>query len=200
MRDLVRVVLLLILPALPASVAVGGESHDAQPPWPPLYKIHPDEQQRLTAADVVGPDGIVYPNWTHCAVQGGIPAIKDAVGIEDFGGRADDDKDDSAALDRDCAAVGGFNRWTPFLNLGQNWNHPKSKMEQGHAGARRLEIHFVAAGVPALPKCSAAVVRIWIAIHRCLYALLPHVVHLSFAFLSGECARSQNPRFPQRRR
>ena len=34
------------------------------PPWESQYKIKPDEKARLTAADVVGPDGIVYPNWT----------------------------------------------------------------------------------------------------------------------------------------
>ena len=38
------------------------------PPWPPKYNIKPDEKAKLTAADVVGPDGIVYPNWTRCGV------------------------------------------------------------------------------------------------------------------------------------
>ncbi|MCU0772504.1 MAG: MBG domain-containing protein [Verrucomicrobia bacterium] len=43
--------------------------------WPSQYKIKPWETNRLTAADVVGPDGIVYPNWTGVGVEGGIPAI-----------------------------------------------------------------------------------------------------------------------------
>ncbi|NUP99359.1 MAG: hypothetical protein HUU35_05830, partial [Armatimonadetes bacterium] len=30
------------------------------PPWTPQYKLRPDETARLTAADVVGPDGLVY--------------------------------------------------------------------------------------------------------------------------------------------
>lgn len=43
--------------------------------WPAQYKIKPNETSRLTEADVVGPDGIVYPNWTHVGVRGGIPNI-----------------------------------------------------------------------------------------------------------------------------
>ncbi|MHC4074753.1 MAG: hypothetical protein ACYTGS_22455 [Planctomycetota bacterium] len=43
------------------------------PPWEGQYKIKPNETDRMTPADVLGPDGIVYPNWTKCGVQGGIP-------------------------------------------------------------------------------------------------------------------------------
>ena len=83
------------------------------PPWQRQYKIRPDEKTRLTAADVVGPDGIVYPNWTKCGVQsygllteGGIPDVKAVVSIEDFGAKADDDADDSEALAKACEAAG----------------------------------------------------------------------------------------------
>jgi len=76
------------------------------PPWKGQYKIKPNEEARLTPADVVGPDGIVYPNWTRCGVQGGIPEVKAAARIEDFGGKADDDKDDAAALQAACDSVG----------------------------------------------------------------------------------------------
>ena len=76
------------------------------PPWKGTYKIDPSQKDRLTAADVVGPDGIVYPDWTRAGVQGGIPKVKDAVKIEEFGAVADDGKDDSAALDAACRAVG----------------------------------------------------------------------------------------------
>ena len=76
------------------------------PLWPPQYKIRPQETQRLTAADVVGPDGIVYPNWTMTGVQGGIPQIAAAAKIEEFGGKPDDGKDDSAALHKACEKVG----------------------------------------------------------------------------------------------
>ncbi len=76
------------------------------PPWKRQYKIKPEEKTKLTAADVVGPDGIVYPNWTKCGVQGGIPEVKAVASIEDFGARADDDADDSEALAKACRAAG----------------------------------------------------------------------------------------------
>jgi hypothetical protein len=76
------------------------------PPWESQYKIKPGQKARLTAADVVGPDGVVYPNWTKCGVQGGIPEVKAVAKIEDFGAKADDDADDSKALAKACEAVG----------------------------------------------------------------------------------------------
>jgi hypothetical protein len=75
-------------------------------PWPRQYKIRPDQTARLTPADVVGPDGIVYPNWTRCGVQGGIPTVNVVARIEDYGGVADDDLDDSEALQKACHAAG----------------------------------------------------------------------------------------------
>jgi len=85
-------------------VFLGAEG--LKPPWEGTYKLRPDQKDRLTAADVVGPDGIVYPNWTRCGVQGGIPEVKPFGRIEDFGGKAGDDKDDSAALVAACEAAG----------------------------------------------------------------------------------------------
>ncbi|NQT85633.1 hypothetical protein HQ560_02650, partial [bacterium] len=78
----------------------------ATTPWAPQYKIKPAEKERLTAADVVGPDGVVYPNWTRVGVEGGIPDVKQAASIEDFQGKADYGRDDADALDRACRAVG----------------------------------------------------------------------------------------------
>ena len=75
-------------------------------PWAPTYKIEPGQKARLTAADVVGPDGIVYPNWIRCGVQGGIPAVAVVARVEDFGARADDDRDDSQALQKACDTAG----------------------------------------------------------------------------------------------
>jgi len=75
-------------------------------PWPHQYKIKPDQKDRLTAADMVGPDGIVYPNWTMCGVQGGIPTVEVVANIEDFGAVADDDLDDSKALQAACDHAG----------------------------------------------------------------------------------------------
>ncbi len=78
----------------------------AQPPWPGQYKLRPTDKERLTEADVVGPDGLVYPNWTRCGVQGGIPKIPPFAPIEQYGGRANDEADDSAALQAACEAAG----------------------------------------------------------------------------------------------
>ena len=91
---------------LAAASLLGSERPDQRPPWQGQSKIRPSETGRLTEADVVGPDGIVYPNWTRTGVQGGIPRIEPAATIEEFGGQADDDQDDSGALDRACQAVG----------------------------------------------------------------------------------------------
>ncbi len=46
--------------------------------WPSQYTIRPWEAARLTAADVVGPDGIVYPDFTGVGVTGGIPDINNS--------------------------------------------------------------------------------------------------------------------------
>ncbi|MGI5816610.1 MAG: right-handed parallel beta-helix repeat-containing protein [Armatimonadota bacterium] len=75
-----------------------------RPPWEGTYRLTADDE--LTAADVLGPDGIVYPNWTRAGVQGGIPDVPVVARIEDFGGVADDDLDDSEALDAACRHVG----------------------------------------------------------------------------------------------
>ena len=75
-------------------------------PWERQYKIKPNQTQRMTPADVLGPDGIVYPNWTRCGVQGGIPQVKGINSIEDFGAKANDNLDDSKALSQACEAAG----------------------------------------------------------------------------------------------
>jgi hypothetical protein len=87
-------------------------------PWERQYKIKPDEKTRLTAADVVGPDGIVYPNWTKCGVQGGIPDVKTVVAIEDFGAKADDNADDSEALAKACREAGNMGGGAVLLDEG----------------------------------------------------------------------------------
>lgn len=78
----------------------------ADSPWEPQYKIDPREKERLTEADVVGPDGIVYPDWSRCGVQGGIPSPPVVARVEDYDAVADDGRDDSSALDRACVAAG----------------------------------------------------------------------------------------------
>ncbi|MBM4039976.1 MAG: hypothetical protein FJ290_15845 [Planctomycetes bacterium] len=93
---------LAIACAVTAASALAAEG----PPWEPAYKIRPDEKQRLTAADVVGPDGIVYPDWRYAGVPGSIPNVPERARVEDFGGKADDDRDDAEAIERGAAAVG----------------------------------------------------------------------------------------------
>lgn len=56
----------------------------AEPPWEPQYKLTADEGERLTDADVLGPDGIVYPDWRQAGVPGGIPVIPVVHGPEVF--------------------------------------------------------------------------------------------------------------------
>ncbi len=101
-----RSVALLFFAFTLCSGTLRAEDSGGVVPWPREYKIKPDQKARLTAADVVGPDGIVYPNWVRCGVQGGIPAVDVAAHIEDFGAGANDDLDDSAALQKACDAAG----------------------------------------------------------------------------------------------
>lgn len=89
-----------------------------QPPWPGTYKIKPHETTKLTAADVVGPDGIVYPDWRYAGIPGGIPNVKTAALLEEFGGKANDQVDDSAALERGAEEIGKRGGGALLLNEG----------------------------------------------------------------------------------
>lgn len=81
------------------------EPFDASPPWTPQYKIKPNETDRLTAADVVGPDGIVYPDWRYAGVPGGIPKMS-PVRPETFTAVPDDGKDDADAIETALNSIG----------------------------------------------------------------------------------------------
>lgn len=61
------------------------------PPWQSQYKLRPGETDRLTGADVVGPDGVVYPNWKNVGVQGGIPDVPVVVSLADLGAQPSTD-------------------------------------------------------------------------------------------------------------
>ena len=74
------------------------------PPWTSEYKLKPGDRDKLTAADVVGPDGVVYPNWKHVGVEGGIPDVAVALKLERLGARPETDI--SEALEKACAEVG----------------------------------------------------------------------------------------------
>ncbi len=68
------------------------------PPWEGTYKIRAHETERLTAADIVGPDGIAYPNWTNVGIPGGIPERKVTHNATDYGAKPGDTIDDAPAL------------------------------------------------------------------------------------------------------
>ncbi len=72
------------------------------PPLPQQYKLKPTD--KLTAADVVGPDGLVYPNWTQVGVQGGIPDVPVVLRLTDMGAKPGTDI--SGLLDEACRKVG----------------------------------------------------------------------------------------------
>ncbi|MHC4534564.1 MAG: hypothetical protein ACYS6K_11485, partial [Planctomycetota bacterium] len=113
-------VIFLILFGFFSQSATGSSSNRTASaiPWERQYKIKPNDKARLTAADVIGPDGIVYPNWTKCGVQGGIPDIKTVVSIEDFGAKANDQIDDSEALAKACLAAGKMGGGAVLLGEG----------------------------------------------------------------------------------
>jgi len=91
--------------AILGAAAAGRAEPKSNTPWPPSYKIRPHEKDRLTAADVVGPDGIVYPDWRYAGVPGGIPNVPERAKAEEFGAKANDDKDDSVAIAAGVEAV-----------------------------------------------------------------------------------------------
>ncbi len=72
------------------------------PPLPSRYKLRPGD--RLTAADVRGPDGLVYPDWTRAGVQGGIPDLPVALRLADLG--ATPGTDISPLLEAACRQAG----------------------------------------------------------------------------------------------
>jgi hypothetical protein len=118
---------------LAAAAGPGGDLQGARsgaraaPPWPPQYK------QGGTAADVLGPDGKTwFPDWTYAGVQGGIPDVEAFGRIEDFGGRADDDADDSEALQKACDAAGAAGGGAVLLGEGTYYLDQKVRIT--HSG------------------------------------------------------------------
>ncbi|MEN6546612.1 MAG: hypothetical protein ABFE07_11255, partial [Armatimonadia bacterium] len=126
-------------------VDVGMEG--LKPPWEGQYKLRPADKEKLTAADVVGPDGIVYPNWTRCGVQGGIPQVKEFATLERYGGKADDTLDDSEALDRACEEAGKAGGGAVVLGPGTYYLDRPVTVRQGGvvirgAGAGKTRVMF----------------------------------------------------------
>lgn len=97
----VDVIAVLLFGSVLLAMAMVEADGAAPTPWPPQYKAGG------TPADVLGPDGRTwFPNWTAVGVQGGIPDVEVFARIEDFGGRANDDRDDAEALQDACNAAG----------------------------------------------------------------------------------------------
>lgn len=59
-----------------------------------------------TKADIVGPDGVVYPDFSRAGLPGGIPNVPVKLRAEDFGAIAGDELDDSAAVQKVVEALG----------------------------------------------------------------------------------------------
>jgi hypothetical protein len=79
---------------------------ELNPPFKGQYKIHSHDKQKLTRADLVGPDGLVYPDWRYAGVQGGIPQVQVKARAADYGAKPDDQVDDAAALQKAVDVVG----------------------------------------------------------------------------------------------
>ncbi len=122
------------------------------PPWPSQYKLRPDDTARLTAADVVGPDGIVYPNWQQVGVQGDIPHVPVAVRLADAGARPGTDISD--VLDRACREVGAKGGGAVLIGNGTYYlDRPVTVRHSGIVirGAGRVQTRLVfryAVGTP----------------------------------------------------
>jgi hypothetical protein len=74
------------------------------PPWASQYKLKPGDKDKLTAADVIGPDGIVYPNWKQVGVQGGIPDVPVVAKLDEMGAKPGTDI--SGLIAKACEEVG----------------------------------------------------------------------------------------------
>jgi hypothetical protein len=92
--------------------------HDA-PPYKGTYKIRANQPEKLTAADVLGPDGIAYPNWTHVGLPNGIPHLENTLKATDYGMMAGDDRDDSAALQKAIDALQARGGGVLFIPAGR---------------------------------------------------------------------------------
>lgn len=117
------------------------------PPWAGTYKIRPEEKEKLTAADVPGPDGIVYPNWRHAGIAGGIPEVPVKATAEEFGAIVNDNLDDTDAFERGLAAVSQKSGGALLLAAGTyQLNRPLVISQDGvvlrGAGADKTKIVF----------------------------------------------------------
>lgn len=60
----------------------------------------------LTPADIKGPDGLIYPNWSTAGLESPPPKLDTQLPIAEFGGIPNDDKDDADALEKGMDTLG----------------------------------------------------------------------------------------------
>lgn len=71
------------------------------------------------AADVIGPDGISYPDFTRAGIPGGIPDVNVVIDVTTLGATPNDGKDDSAAIQAAVYAVAAQGGGAVFLPAGE---------------------------------------------------------------------------------
>ncbi len=128
------------------------------PPWQGQYKLRPSEKERLTAADVVGPDGLVYPDWTRVGVQGGIPEVPVAVQLAERGAKPGDEI--SGLLSDVCEEVGTAGGGAILLEKGIFFlDHPVHICQSGVVirGAGRDDTRLVFRYAVGMPGIDAAI-------------------------------------------
>lgn len=93
----------------PGGRHTGYPVEQAVPPGPSIYKLTKSDKRKLTPADVLGPDGIVYPNWRNVGIPGGIPKVPVVIRLDDLGARPQTDISAllAQALDQAAAKGGG---------------------------------------------------------------------------------------------
>ncbi len=117
------------------------------PPWASQYKLRPEDRAKLTAADVAGPDGIVYPNWSHVGVEGGIPQVKAVLELAALGAKPETDI--SELLQRATEQVGNkgggaiqIGRGTFYLDKPVIIRHSKVVIRGAGRDATKLIFRF----------------------------------------------------------
>lgn len=97
----------VILKAYIDAIKITPQSYEevSQYPWKPQYRISLAEKDKLTPADIPGPDGVVYPNWTKTGNQLNSPRVLKVIKLSSFGALANDAKDDAQLLKHACSVV-----------------------------------------------------------------------------------------------
>lgn len=96
-------------PALHTETPAAEVFRPARARWAPEFSIAQSDPNARTAADIPGPDEIVFPDFRFAGIQSGIPAedsLSVVAKVDDFGARANDGKDDQEAIEKAIAQAG----------------------------------------------------------------------------------------------